>query len=196
MGRKPSHRIKCTTTLQPQHERISLLLHALPQRRQRSRSQGLDQHQPSTDMIRAISREGDLVLHRVDQLVGGNAFSTDKLVRRPKRALRIRVATYGPHTVPGKPDCRPRVPDGTEMRRRVDQRITPVNVPGVAGPSPHAHATTSGLRVASMAPMRSISMRTTSPSLSNRGGRMAMPTPPGVPVKMMSPGSSVMAWLR
>ena len=43
-----------------------------------------------------------------------------------------------------------------------------------------------------MAPMPSISMRTTSPARSQRGGLKPMPTPAGVPVAMMSPGSSVM----
>ena len=40
--------------------------------------------------------------------------------------------------------------------------------------------------------MRSISTSTTSPSRSQRGGRAAAPTPAGVPVRITSPGSSVM----
>ncbi len=41
--------------------------------------------------------------------------------------------------------------------------------------------------------MPSISMRTTSPATSSRGGFIAMPTPEGVPVATTSPGSSVKA---
>ena len=41
--------------------------------------------------------------------------------------------------------------------------------------------------------MRSISTRTTSPGARKRGGLIAMPTPPGVPVATTSPGSSVKA---
>ncbi len=44
----------------------------------------------------------------------------------------------------------------------------------------------------SIAPMPSISMRTTSPGCSHFGGLKPMPTPRGVPVAMTSPGSSVM----
>ena len=43
----------------------------------------------------------------------------------------------------------------------------------------------------SSVPTRSISMRTTSPATSQRGGSKPIPTPAGVPVEMMSPGSSV-----
>jgi hypothetical protein len=45
----------------------------------------------------------------------------------------------------------------------------------------------SALQDASIAPNRSISTRTTSPAFRNLGGRIAAPTPPGVPVKMTSP---------
>ncbi len=45
--------------------------------------------------------------------------------------------------------------------------------------------------VFSRRPMRSISTVTRSPSPRNRGGSRNAPTPPGVPVAMTSPGSSV-----
>ena len=56
-----------------------------------------------------------------------------------------------------------------------------------------AHAAPSARQTASMAPNPSISQRTVSPGLRNCRGSIAAPTPPGVPVKMMSPGSSVIA---
>lgn len=52
---------------------------------------------------------------------------------------------------------------------------------------------TSATILFSMAPSLSISQRTTSPTASSRGGLKARPTPPGVPVKIRSPGCSVMA---
>src|SRR6266581_2857167 len=42
-----------------------------------------------------------------------------------------------------------------------------------------------------MCPMCSISTRTTSPGTRKRGGFIAIPIPPGVPVATTSPGSSV-----
>jgi hypothetical protein len=42
-----------------------------------------------------------------------------------------------------------------------------------------------------MAPRPEIAHSTTSPRTRNRGGSKPMPTPAGVPVAMMSPGSSV-----
>ena len=45
-------------------------------------------------------------------------------------------------------------------------------------------------------PRQSISTSTTSPGLSQTGGLRAMPTPGGVPVKIRSPGSSVMTCER
>src|SRR5438270_10784719 len=50
-----------------------------------------------------------------------------------------------------------------------------------------------GLRIL---PMRSISTSTTSPSCKKRGGVRLNPTPEGVPVAMISPGSSVIRELR
>jgi hypothetical protein len=47
-----------------------------------------------------------------------------------------------------------------------------------------------------MRPTRSISIATTSPSTSIRGGFLAMPTPAGVPVEITSPGSRVMTVVR
>src|SRR5690606_32932169 len=47
----------------------------------------------------------------------------------------------------------------------------------------------------SMEPILSITTRTTSPSFMNTCGSRAKPTPPGVPVRMMSPGSSVISSL-
>ena len=48
-------------------------------------------------------------------------------------------------------------------------------------------------RRCSIAPSPSTSQRTTSPSSRKRGGSIAWPTPLGVPVRMRSPGSSVIA---
>lgn len=50
--------------------------------------------------------------------------------------------------------------------------------------------------VFSIAPMPSISHRTTSPACRNFGGSMPAPTPSGVPVAMRSPGWSVNAVVR
>src|SRR3989454_5885777 len=53
----------------------------------------------------------------------------------------------------------------------------------------HTRPRITGLR---MRPMRSISTSTTSPSCKKSGGVRLNPTPDGVPVAMISPGSSVM----
>src|SRR5260370_3895606 len=57
----------------------------------------------------------------------------------------------------------------------------------------HTRPRITGLR---MRPMRSISTSTTSPSCKKSGGVRLNPTPDGVPVAMISPGSSVMRELR
>src|SRR6266516_2820551 len=57
----------------------------------------------------------------------------------------------------------------------------------------HDRSRITGLR---MRPMRSISTSTTSPSCKKRGGVRLNPTSDGVPVAMISPGSSVMRELR
>src|SRR5690606_33637643 len=48
----------------------------------------------------------------------------------------------------------------------------------------------------SRCPIPSISVRSTDPFRRNTAGSRALPTPPGVPVAMMSPGSSVTIVLR
>src|SRR2546421_7861156 len=57
----------------------------------------------------------------------------------------------------------------------------------------HTRPRITGLR---MRPMRSISTSTTSPSCKKSGGVRLNPTPDGVPVAMISPGSRVMRELR
>ena len=47
----------------------------------------------------------------------------------------------------------------------------------------------------SSVPIPEIVMLTVSPATNQRGGVIAAATPDGVPVAMMSPGSSVIAWV-
>ena len=67
-----------------------------------------------------------------------------------------------------------------------------------AAPAVEPTATRSNRHVFGSRPMPSIATVTTSPSASRTGGSRKIPTPPGVPVAITSPGSSVNAreqWL-
>jgi hypothetical protein len=94
--------------------------------------------------------------------------------------------------------CKPTVHSGS-LADRGSRFGWPVFAPTAGKSRPrsrspaHSFSSSIGLR---STPTPSISTSQTSPARMNTGGLRAKPTPDGVPVTMMSPGSSVIAWVR